>query len=168
MRKFGITLGDAIKHEIKTAAGQILQVTPWAIEPVSDVALLGPMGGQECPEMVKALKTFCLKTKAVPLYLGKLSEEPLPVWIRTHKGGWIHGEVAQYGQCSHRVRIKAREQIEGGTSGGPIVTEDGELVGIVSRSSESWGECFGQIPRPHLTLPAWAVNVIKSRRLYGF
>ena len=164
----GHTLGDYIIEGIETAAGETLQVTPWAIEPVSDVALLGPLDSQECPEEVEALENFCLNTKGVPLYLGKLSEEPLPVWIRTHKGGWIKGDAAQYGLCTHRVVIKAREQIEGGTSGGPIVTDDGKLVAIVSQSDLTGSECMGSMPRPNIALPVWAAKLIKSRRFDGF
>lgn len=60
--------------------------------------------------------------------------------------------------------INAREQIEGGTSGGPIVTEDGKLVGIVSQSDETDGECHGSMPRPHIALSVWAAKLIPPVR----
>ena len=45
--------------------------------------------------------------------------------------------------------LKPDEQIEPGTSGGPVVTDDGLLLGVVSMDMES------SIPRPHLTAPVW-------------
>ena len=55
------------------------------------------------------------------------------------------------------------EQIEGGTSGSPIINDTGELIGIVSHVSiiNSEGhKSYGLIPRPHLALPVWIYNRI--------
>jgi V8-like Glu-specific endopeptidase len=54
-------------------------------------------------------------------------------------------------------------QIEGGTSGGPVINEKGELLGVVSTSSiihEQNEKSTGQIPRPHLALPLWIYKEI--------
>lgn len=45
--------------------------------------------------------------------------------------------------------LHTEEQIECGTSGGPVVTEDGELLGVVSAEL---------MPVAHLTLPMWVLD----------
>lgn len=164
----GITLGDLPIVGIKAVDGTKLKVTPWLIESVCDVALLGPLDNQKCREEVEALEQFCLRTKGVPIFRGVLSAEPVPVMIRSHKRKWITGQVMAFKPNDHRVWIEAQEQIEGGTSGGPIVTQDGKLVGIVSHFIETGGECEGLTPRPHLVLPLWASKLVSKRRFDGF
>jgi V8-like Glu-specific endopeptidase len=60
-----------------------------------------------------------------------------------------------------RIVIEAKKQIEGGTSGSPIVDDAGELVGVVSNTSEGAKKCTGQAPIPALTLPVWTLQAIK-------
>ena len=49
------------------------------------------------------------------------------------------------------------EQIEGGTSGGPIINDLGQLVGIVSNASDLQEGIAsdGNFPYPSLALPVW-------------
>jgi len=57
--------------------------------------------------------------------------------------------------------MPSREFIKPGTSGGPIINETGELVGIVSTTIEETykGEkCVGYHPYPSLALPRWILN----------
>ncbi len=71
--------------------------------------------------------------------------------------------------------IEPDQAIEGGTSGGPIINDDGELVGIVSNASDVLeagitedgipyeGEIGrGSFPYPALALPVWV-----CRRIFG-
>jgi len=162
-----ITLGDQPLIEVETADGLNFMLTPWVIESVSDIALLGPPDNQSYGEDVEKLEDFCFKTKAVPIFRGVLIGASVPIMIRSHKQRWINGTVEQHGLSSHRVGIRADEQVEGGTSGGPIVTKEGHLVGIVSQSSETGGPCIGVTPRPHLALPSWAAKLIYKRRFEG-
>lgn len=164
----GITLGDRPIVEIEAYDGTKLKTTPWVIESVSDVALLGPLDNQECWEEVEALERFCLKTKGIPILRSVFSGQRLPVLIRSHKQIWIEGETQQTRPRAHQAWVEAREQIEAGTSGGPIITHDGKLVGIVSHFSETGGKCYGLTPIPHLTLPAWAVKLACKRRFEGY
>lgn len=62
----------------------------------------------------------------------------------------------------HCLWVEADEPIEGGASGGPIVNESGELVGIISNfgGTIEQGGRTGLTPRPHLALPVWV-----SRRI---
>jgi hypothetical protein len=111
---------------------------------------------------------FCLRTKGLPILRSAFSGQRLPALIRSHKKIWIKGEAKQTHSRAHRAWVEAQEQIEGGTSGGPIITYDGKLVGIVSHFSETGGACEGLTPIPHLTLPAWAVKLICKRRFEGY
>jgi S1-C subfamily serine protease len=55
----------------------------------------------------------------------------------------------------------ALTDVLGGASGGPIITEDGELVGIVSTSGGSQGEGReGLNPYPLWALPRWVIQEI--------
>ena len=82
----------------------------------------------------------------------------------TSCGSEVPSEAGNCPQCAEDASslvVEADEQIEGGTSGGPVVNELGELVGIVSHSSQETDESRksrGSIPRPHLALPAWVLQ----------
>src|ERR1043166_2388423 len=52
------------------------------------------------------------------------------------------------------ISVVAEQAIEAGTSGGPIVNEDGELVGIVSNGTYT-SRCPGLSPWLNLALPVW-------------
>jgi hypothetical protein len=81
-----------------------------------------------------------------------------PAHVLTHTGRWISGHVRQIVTDAHNLALCPDEQIEGGTSGGPVVTDDGLLLGVVSWT----GGRLGSIPRPHLTAPVWL-----ARRMLG-
>jgi hypothetical protein len=51
--------------------------------------------------------------------------------------------------------------IEQGTSGSPIVTAAGALVGVVSHGGGE-GAFYGRAPRPHLTLLVWVLRQIMA------
>jgi len=86
------------------------------------------------------------------------------IHIYTHKQTWITGKAIHFSPFNQKsIMIVADEQIEGGTSGGPIVNNNGEIIGISSHGSvmpQSNPEYHGAIPRPHLTLPVWVCKQI--------
>jgi hypothetical protein len=53
-------------------------------------------------------------------------------------------------------------QVEGGTSGSPVIDDNGLLVGVISHCAENPAACNGLMPRPHLALPVWIWNQIKG------
>jgi len=71
------------------------------------------------------------------------------------------------GECQggpYLITVEADEQIEDGTSGGPIINDSGELGGIVSffcQASEA-RKCNGAAPCPYFALPVWVF-----RRIFG-
>jgi hypothetical protein len=157
-----MVLGDYFLEELQTMRGPI-KARPLAVEPVADIAVLGALDGQEFPEETEAFEAWWAATPPVPLCLEPLPAlAPFPIYIYTHQGTWLQGSAQLAREEAHQLWVEVAEQIEGGTSGSPIVTERGELVGVVSISnyeSASAG-CVGLTPRPHLTLPGWVMHRI--------
>ena len=155
-------LGDFYIEDIE-AQGQSQRARPLVIEPLSDIAVLGPLDDQTFVE--DAIKFERFGEGTTPISLCTLDREPFrpfAIHIRTHHGTWIRGQAQVSSPEAHCLWVDAEEQVEGGTSGGPIINEEGLLVGIVSNFSESnrGGPCDGDAPRPHLTLPPWILRRI--------
>jgi len=160
-----MVLGQYYIEEIETTAGKF-KVTPVAIEPMSDIAVLGALDGQTFPDEEEQFEEFCAHVAPVPICRKdfELFQE-FPVYIHTHKRTWIEAEAQLCRPGGEMLWIEASQQIESGTSGGPVVTGAGELLGIVSHASimtEGVPESMGRIPRPHLTLPVWVWRRIVS------
>jgi hypothetical protein len=155
-------LGDLYIENIKTAKGEI-KASPLAVEPVSDIAVLGSLDSQAFADDADRFDRFCECTKPVPLCTKDFDLfKKFPVYISNHDGKWVRGMATQGNTNANALAIEADEQIEGGASGGPIITESGELVGIVSQFNESHGDgkCDGMTPRPHISLPVWVCRKI--------
>jgi S1-C subfamily serine protease len=159
-----MVLGDYFLEALQTPQG-VVHVTPLAVEPVVDIAVLGALDNQEFPEHAEVFETWCTDTPPVPLSCAPLPlGDPFSIYIPTHTGTWIQGSGQLARADAHLLWIETADQIEGGTSGSPIVTGRGELVGIVSHTSflSGHGVHQGRAPRPHLTLPAWIVHQIQA------
>lgn len=159
----GMVLGDLFPEKIKTRKGELM-VRPVAVEPVKDIAVLSELDNQAFPEEAEEFWSFCDDTNPVPLCRSDFEfGETFPVHIYTHKRTWVTGNATSFGGAS--LSVVADEQIEGGTSGGPIINDSGELVGIVSNFTET-GEGLpksqGSVPYPALALPVWV-----CRRILG-
>jgi S1-C subfamily serine protease len=154
---------DDYREEILAADGRRFTVTPYAVEPVSDVAVLGAVDGQRSPELADAFEDFCAKTKPVPLEIDELvHRKPVTAYVFTHDKRVIPARATQWGVESAMLSIEADGAIKGGTSGGPVVTSNGRLLGIISDSR--------RISRVHLAAPVWLVRQMVPRapaRLYA-
>jgi hypothetical protein len=136
--------------------GRQLLVYPMAVEPLADLAVLGAPDGQWMPEPCEAFEQFCEKTVGVDLATAEFPfNKPVPAYVLAHTGRWISGRVKQMAPAAPSLVLEPDEPIKGGTSGGPVVTADGLLLGVVSRSGEGKAISTGSIPRPHLTAPVW-------------
>ncbi len=183
-----MVLGDYFVEEVKTNKG-IVKVAPLAVEPVSDIAVCGALDDQEFHREVEDFEDFCEQTRPVPVFRGemqfpkyrsgelpKLSElsalrKAFNVYIYTHRQTWVTGKARQMWPGAKSLWVEADEQIESGTSGGPVINDSGELVGIVSHSGgipsgETEGR-QGQVPRPHLALPVWICRRIFNSHTIG-
>jgi len=158
-----MVLGEYYIEEIK-AGGRELKVTPLAVEPVSDIAVLGSLDDQEFGNEANDFKKFCEHTRPVPLCRSEFEPfREFRVHIRTHKKTWVTGSAMKCRDDAAVLQVKSNEPIVGGTSGGPIINDSGELVGIVSNFNlvnEVNPESEGIAPRPHLTLPVWLCHRI--------
>jgi len=158
---------EAYFEKIKTGkiefTAQIL-----AVEPVSDIAVLGPPDTQRLPREYDLFQESCNNIKPVPVYMRNDLPETFRVHIYTHKAKWITGQ-AKYQKPWNSIYIETDEQVENGDSGGPIINDSGEIVGIVSSMNEKYdnqSKCNGFAPLPHLTLPVWVCNRILENKDY--
>ena len=157
----GMALGDDIVMEIETRQGERLRVTPLAVKPVADIAVLGALDNQVFSKDALAFEDWCERTGGVcvaqddyPLF------EEHPVYVLTHTGPWICGAVQLCRDDAPTLALTTDPPIEGGTSGGPIVDGAGRLVGVVSNGGDDGDG--GMCPRPHMALPVWV-----SRHVLG-
>lgn len=141
-------------EEIQTHDGQTLVVRAVAVEPVADIAALSSED--------KDFKEFCNQTKPVPVSTQDFDDiMEFPVWVWSFKEQWIEAEARQNDHPEPFLWLTSSAKIEFGTSGAPIIDPAGQLVAVVSHSSDEC-EWNGRGPRPHLTLPAWILNKIES------
>lgn len=169
-----MVLGENFIQTIITPAGKRIMVSPIAIEPCYDVAILSNVDGQLSEEMSDewdAFMEFCYATRPVDVMFDPVPmEEPFPVFIRSHRGHWITGQATQRKRTDFgSIAVTADDQVEGGTSGGPIVDDRGRLVGITSNFAERIeddDDCIGSVPRI-TALPYWAVEEIRKAQTEG-
>jgi hypothetical protein len=158
--------GDDFAEGITGADETSMQVGVRAVEPVSDIAVLGGLDDQEALKHVEAFEAFCGRTKPVALCTDDFPLfDPIRVHIFTHVGLWIEGVAQQCAVNASTLAIESQEDIQGGTSGGPVVTDTGLLLGIVSWAGGVDGASRTVcIPRVHLTAPGWLVRTMVDPR----
>ena len=150
-------------EKVETSTG-IVHLTPLAVEPVSDIAVLGALDNQEFPSEVDEFEKFCDDTKPIVISVEEHDLfEKFQVCIRSHKDQWIRAQATQCASNAEKLAVQAEEQVECGTSGGPIIDRHGQLIGIVSwfstaKANVVQSQCHGATPRPHKTLPVWVLE----------
>jgi len=156
---------------IETKEGKPIRVTPYVVEPVCDIAVLGPLDCQGAPEEHKKYQEFCNSIQPVSVYSGEIKfGERYPVYFLTHKGEWLEGLAIQWRQGYGCIELEIKEAIECGTSGGPVINNRGELIGLIStfaHTREGDNEIIcgpSSMPVPCLALPVWILNRIKAEQ----
>jgi len=150
--------GEFYLNKIKTVSDD-LTATPLAVEPVSDIAILGSPDSQVFCHESFAFDKLCECVTPVKLLRSIPKQlKPFPVWVRTHLETWVAGTATFSGENS-TFAYETDIEIANGTSGGPIVNHRGELVGVVSHGTNSCTEgkylsVAGLLP---LALPAWVI-----------
>jgi hypothetical protein len=166
----GMVLGDYYLEEFETSEGEKYRVRPLIVESVCDIAVLGSLNDQEFTEESWRFYEFCEKTEAVLICFNELKiGEKTPLWIFNQDWRFISGYGSIFGGNSPMLWVNADELILGGSSGGPIINNRGELVGIVSHGAYTGEEGAQdqriepfQAPRPNLALPAWIYPIISG------
>ena len=150
-----ITLGEHVFYEIETAQGEKLNVAPVFIESISDVAVLGPLDSYSYDEeWIAAYEAFLKRTRPVPLWSGR-DAGSFGIHVHSHKKTWISGKATIGTAGQPYIWIKTGERIEGGTSGGPIINDSGELVSVVTAAGGYLGVTNeGHAPSLRYALPA--------------
>ncbi len=159
----GMTLGDHFLSKITTDAG-ILTAGISAVEPVSDIAILESPDCQTFYEESVAFDDYFESIKPVKLCVVIPNRfKSFPVWVWTHLNNWVAGEANFY-DANSTFGYKTDVEITGGTSGGPIVNENGELVGVVSQgtTTEENGKFYSSAALLPLALPTWVIARVKK------
>jgi S1-C subfamily serine protease len=159
-----MVLGDSFLEPVETRDSRKFWAEVVAAETVADIAVLGPADSQQMSEHHEAFEAFAEAVKGVPLYVGTLRVgASIPVQILTPEGKWITGKVTRSDKPGElpggSLSLDADAGIEGGCSGGPVVSRTGLLIGIVSNGSYYGGSYHGSVPVPWLALPRWAGNI---------
>jgi S1-C subfamily serine protease len=159
--------GQFFMESVEMRDGRTFLANVDAADPSADIAALGPADGQAgLYEDQRAFDKFAYEAPAVPLYTRALErEESIPVHVFTHKGEWIVG-TATGGCMRGSLWLSATVPIECGTSGGPVVDDDGLLVGLVSHSPEGHigPDSGSEMPAPSMALPRWVLDRIMEEQ----
>jgi hypothetical protein len=125
------------------------------VDPIADLAVLDSPDGQVLYDESEAYETFMENRPT--LRIGALMEA-CPAWLLTLGGEWERCLVEPGIRGRSLTVIDAIHGHAPGTSGSPILTEDGHAVGLISVGSETGGKVQVRQPgQPVLTndLPAW-------------
>jgi S1-C subfamily serine protease len=152
--------------KIITADGSQLVGQILAVEPVADIAVIGSPDSQTFYEASNAFDDFAESSERLILCDDEFPfGKSFPVHVFTHCGKWLSGEAVRWGgENESTVCIETDPGITSGTSGSAIVNDCGEVVGVVSNSSNSTTETAGRgtCARPCQSLPVWLWRAIKA------
>ncbi len=161
----GMASGNEYRERVTTPSGARFLVQAVAADSLSDLAVLGSVDDQQFPVDAERFEQWCEETPAVPLATTvPRYQRPLPVQILNHKRKWIKAKITRFTPppfLRGNMFLEAEEEIEGGTSGSPVVDSSGRLVGIVSNSGS---DNNSHLPIVQLALPRWVLMRIRDRR----
>jgi hypothetical protein len=137
-------------------------VTCRFMDPVADIAVLGSPDDQLMPREAEAYKSLTKAAHALPIGIlkPKFAAE-VDTWLMSLDGRWF--------QCKTNYHLhdvlwtKAKQRIQGGMSGSPIVAANGAAIGVVSCFiKETGGGPKETEGGPHAQLcahlPAWLLQ----------
>jgi hypothetical protein len=164
-----MAMEDWFPEPVKPANTEPFILTPVAIEPLSDIAVLGEIDDEES---YLKFEEFRESTKPVRICETAFkNRESQNVYLLDREMNWVEAKITSYSLHDHfgRISIQTKAIIRGGCSGGPVVNSLGEIVGVVSHlggtPSQEDKDLYidggnGRIPIAHLALPVWVRNKI--------
>jgi hypothetical protein len=155
-------------EEIETFQCRRLKTALLAVELVYDIAVLGSLDSEDWPKEANAFQQFCRATKPVSLAMSDVrSGQCLTVSIRNRDGTWVEGSVMVHRNDLPGYYFETKVVIENGASGGPVLNQRGELVGLVSTThDENCHKLQGLwCPRPLRALPVWVCDTLLKEEL---
>jgi S1-C subfamily serine protease len=162
-------LGEYFLVTVIAADGRRLTGQVVAVEPVSDIAVIGSPDGQTFSSQATDFDNYLESTEGLILCKDDFPfGAGFPVQIYTHTAEWISGEATQWGENVPTLSFETKPPVVAGTSGSAIVNDRGEVVGVVSSASETAEEAGdsdvydGTCARPCQSLPVWLWRAIKS------
>jgi hypothetical protein len=156
----GLVLGDHHPIAITTRDGAHFRLGPGFADAVTDMAALGDLDCQEASEDCDAFEAWRERIAPIPIR----SLRPIPgVLTRAHvqwpDGEWGHAAVVNW--SPHETAwgtlwLQTARPLVSGMSGGPIVDDDGRVLGVVSHGTKE-----GRMPLACAALPGWLMKRIK-------
>ena len=160
-----MALGEPFFEKVNTSMGELVAAVI-AVEPVADIAVLGPPDDQMLFHESQEYEQFCEQTKPVALCSRRKSfTGKIPVHILSPSMKWIAGTAIVTRPCRNTVYVAAVSEVKSGASGGPIIDKAAALVGLTSIFSvpaKPGGANDGPAPRPRFALPVWAYQDINA------
>ena len=161
------------------------------VDPVADIAVLGAPDDQERSEQADAYEALVEATS--PLAITEPPSRPIakeaarlaqfgitgqarrecPAFLLSLSNQWFSCRVEHHPNGMLNI-LDAAEEIAGGMSGSPILTENGTAIGVVclGGTTSQDAPCYEGGPNPRLmgNLPGWFLNVLaeaKKRKRAG-
>lgn len=151
-----------VAHDGSEFVAQVL-----AAEAISDIAVLGPLDDQEAPDHAQRYADVLAKLPSLPLVerLPRVGSTT-PLWVRNAAGDLVQGEMEVTSSLvvgRGMFSIRSTTPVDSGSSGGPVITKSGRLLGVVSNS---FGTPLGEVHVSSLhlacmALPPWAITHIR-------
>jgi hypothetical protein len=167
-----MALDEPFYSRIRTAGGRECELQVAAVEPVADVAVLDaaydPRSDRESE--APTYRACMHGTPPVPVFDGPAEDGmEFPVWVFAPAGDLIQA-TARVLEDGPTLWVEAPRLIRGGTSGGPVVNAEGELVAVVSNVHMRGADeaavadepCHGSHPFLCRALPVWVLRQIRD------
>jgi hypothetical protein len=113
-------------------------------DPIADIAVIGEPDSQELSEQAEQFRAL---VEACP------ADKETAAWMLSLEGEWFRCTARHYG--GPLITSKAKQRIQGGMSGSPILAADASVIGVATTSSVGpSNQENGTHPRPVWDLPA--------------
>lgn len=162
-----MALGDFFLQEVE-CGGHAIVTQVLAVEPVSDIAVLGMPDDQSFYKEANDYEKVLNLIEPIELRFNDIEQfREIPAMIFTHRKTWLQANVQKCNESTPLLFVTGAD-IEQGTSGGPVIDKEGLLLGIVSTCGGPKSEipdkkdyCAGHLAWASHALPVWIVERVK-------